>query len=75
MLKVVLLGGEPIDSRAMHVLAATAVVGALASVSAPLLIHRDWHGLQPVFTLAEALLVVLAAGLQHGPVTTLKPHR
>ncbi|GAA1041698.1 bifunctional diguanylate cyclase/phosphodiesterase [Virgisporangium ochraceum] len=75
VLKVVLLGGEPIDSRAMHVLAATAVLGALASVSAPLLTHRDWHGLHPVFTLAEALLVTTAAGLQHraGPSTVDSP--
>jgi diguanylate cyclase (GGDEF)-like protein len=61
VLKVALLGADPVHPGAMRLLAVAAATGSLSSIALPLAEHPRWGGLPPAITLAEGVLLVLAA--------------
>jgi len=77
VLKVALLGADPVHPGAMRLLAIAAGVGSLSTMALPLAGHPQWGGIPPAISLAEGLLLVLAAHAQrHGrPRATLDTDR
>jgi diguanylate cyclase (GGDEF)-like protein len=75
--KVALLGADPVHPGAMRLLAVTTAAGSLSSMTLPLAGDPRWGGIPPAITLAEGLLLVLAAHTQrHGrPRATLDTDR
>jgi len=72
VLKVALLGADPVHPGAMRLLAVATAAGSLSSMTLPLAGDPRWGGVPPAITLAEGLLLVLSAHTQrHGrPHTT-----
>jgi predicted signal transduction protein with EAL and GGDEF domain len=75
VMKVMLIGGGAVHPTALRLLALTALVGGLNSVTAPLLAEPRWLGLQPLATTIDAALACWAAHAQFRSTNTPAPRR
>jgi diguanylate cyclase (GGDEF)-like protein len=73
VLKVALLGADPVHPGAMRLLAIAAGVGSVSTMALPLADHPRWGGIPAAVTLAEGLLLVLAAHTQRHRRPTSRP--
>jgi diguanylate cyclase len=75
VMKVMLIGGGEVSPNALRILALTALVGGLNSVTAPLLVEPRWLGLQPLPTTIDAALACWAAHAQFRSASAAQPSR
>ncbi|MEV8517883.1 diguanylate cyclase [Dactylosporangium sp. NPDC051484] len=68
VVKLILVGTEAVDVRALRALAGVVLIGALGSALVPVLQSPRLAGVSNVITTAEAAMAALAGFLQHGRV-------